>query len=86
MTITNEERIEHMEKFNLASLDTMPTADYREALEQEAFFWDDPHGFIMHTLSGERIVTNTEQLDALLEHLEGYRALLPAPPVWMSEK
>ncbi|KAF0666184.1 hypothetical protein L247_22945 [Salmonella enterica subsp. enterica serovar Worthington str. BCH-7253] len=50
------------------------------------FFWDDPHGFIMHTLSGERIVTNTEQLDALLEHLEGYRALLPDPPMWMSEK
>ncbi len=38
MPITNEERIEHMEKFNLTSLDTMPTADYREALEQEAFF------------------------------------------------
>ncbi len=37
MPITNEERIEHMEKFNLTSLDTMPTADYREALEQEAF-------------------------------------------------
>lgn len=32
MPITNEERIEHMEKFNLTSLDTMPTADYREAL------------------------------------------------------
>jgi hypothetical protein len=32
----------------------MHTADYRKALEEEAFFWDDPHGFIMHTLSGER--------------------------------
>ncbi len=83
MPITNEER---MEKFNLTGLDSMPTADYREALEQEAFFWSDPHGFIMHTLSGERIVTNTEQLDALLEHLEGYRTLLPNPPKWMSEK
>ena len=83
MPITDEER---MEKFNLTGLDSMPTTDYREALEQEAFFWGDPHGFIMHTLSGERIVTNTEQLDALLEHLERYRTLLPDTPKWMSEK
>lgn len=34
----------------------------------------------------ERIVTNTEQLDALLEHLEKFRAQLSAPPRWMSEK
>ena len=67
MPITNEERREHLEKFGLSSLDTMHTDDYRKALEEEAFFWDDPHGFVMHTLSGERLVTNTEQLDALLE-------------------
>jgi hypothetical protein len=54
MPITNDERREHLEKFGLTSLDTMHTADYRKALEEEAFFWDDPHGFIMHTLSGER--------------------------------
>lgn len=35
MPITDEER---MEKFNLTGLDSMPTTDYREALEQEAFF------------------------------------------------
>ncbi|BBE79622.1 MULTISPECIES: hypothetical protein [Phytobacter] len=86
MPITHDERREHLEKFGLTSLDTMHTADYRKALEEEAFFWDDPHGFVMHTLSGERIVTNTEQLDALLEHLEGYRVLLSEPPGWMSEK
>ncbi|HII2747230.1 TPA: hypothetical protein ACYZ9X_001373 [Escherichia coli] len=85
MPITNEERREHLEKFGLTSLDTTHTADYRKALEEEAFFWDDPHGFVMHTLSGERLVTNTEQLDALLEHLEGYRTLLPDPPEWMRE-
>ncbi|TKU97446.1 hypothetical protein, partial [Citrobacter sp. wls620] len=62
------------------------TCLFAPSLEQEAFFWDDPSGCIMHTLSGERIVTNTEQLDALLEHLEGYRRLLPEPPEWMSEK
>ena len=67
MPITNEERREHLEKFGLSSLDTMHTDDYRKALEEEAFFWDDPHGFVMHTLSGERLVTNTEQLDALIE-------------------
>lgn len=82
--ITEQERIEHMEKFGLNDLDTMHTADYRQVLEEEAFFWDDPHGFIMHTLSGERIVTNTEQLDALIEHLETYRRLLPEAPKWMS--
>lgn len=86
MPITNDERREHLEKFGLTSLDTMHTADYRKALGEEALFWDDPHGFIMHTLSGERIITNTEQLDALLEHLEGYRDLLPVPPEWLSDK
>lgn len=86
MPITCRERMDHMEKFGLTSLDTMPTVVYRKVLEEEAMFWDDPHGFVMHTLSGERIVTNTEQLDALLEYLEGYRELLPDPPAWMSEK
>ncbi|MGQ7742660.1 hypothetical protein ACUNDQ_00320 [Pectobacterium brasiliense] len=86
MPITDDERREHQEKFGLTNLDTMHTADYRRALKEEAFFWDDPHGFIMHSLSGELIVTNTEQLDALLEHLEEYRHLLPTPPEWMSDK
>lgn len=79
MPITYEERMEHMETFGLTSLETMHIAEYRKALEEEAFFWDDPHGFVMHTLSGERVVTNTEQLDALLKHLESYRGNLPEP-------
>lgn len=79
MPITYEERMEHMETFGLTSLETMHIAEYRKALEEEAFFWDDPHGFVMHTLSGERVVTNTEQLDALLRHLESYRGNLPEP-------
>ena len=86
MPITNEERQEHFDKYGLHSLDTMHTADYRKALKEEALFWDDPHGFVMHTLSNERIVANREQLDALLEHLECYRRLLPDPPDWLSEK
>ncbi|NCG50170.1 hypothetical protein [Serratia fonticola] len=86
MPLTPQEIKEHQDQHCLQSLDTMHTADYRKALEEEAFFWEDPHGFIMHTLSGERIVTNTEQLDALIEHLESYRRLLPEPPEWMSEK
>ncbi|EMW6552622.1 hypothetical protein AAFF16_001070 [Citrobacter werkmanii] len=79
MPITYEERMEHMETFGLTSLETMHITEYRKALEEEAFFWDDPHGFVMHTLSGERVVTNTEQLDALLKHLESYRDNLPEP-------
>ncbi|MBL5827655.1 hypothetical protein [Serratia fonticola] len=86
MPLTPQEIKEHQDQHGLQSLDTMHTADYRKALEEEAFFWEDPHGFIMHTLSGERIVTNTEQLDALIEHLEGYRSKLSTPPEWMSEK
>jgi hypothetical protein len=53
MPITNDERREHLEKFGLTSLDTMHTADYRKALEEEAFFWDDPHGFVMHTFRSD---------------------------------
>ena len=76
----------HQNEPEIRDLETMHTSDYRQALKNEVFFWNDPHGFIMHQLSGERIVTNTEQLDALIEHLEGYRRLLPAPAEWMSEK
>lgn len=39
MPITDQERIEHMEKFGLNNLDTMHTADYRQILKEEAFFW-----------------------------------------------
>ncbi|HBR1479326.1 TPA: hypothetical protein ACXRXC_005285 [Klebsiella variicola subsp. variicola] len=83
MPITYEERREHMEMYGLTSLETMHIAEYRKALEEEAFFWDDPHGFVMHTLSGERLVTNVEQLDALLMHLESYRANLPESSRYM---
>ncbi|HBY5560027.1 TPA: hypothetical protein ACXR0H_003345 [Klebsiella variicola subsp. variicola] len=80
MPITETEWKEHHQKFGTQSIETMSIEDYRCALAEEAFFWDEPHGFIVHTLSGERIVTNTEQLDTLLEHLEGYRDKLPSLP------
>ncbi|MDT7087621.1 hypothetical protein RQL60_21810 [Citrobacter europaeus] len=77
MPLTETEWMEHHQQFGTQSIETMSIEDYRRALMEDAFFWDEPHGFIVHTLSGECIVTNTEQLDALLEHLEGYRDLLP---------
>lgn len=86
MPLELKEIDEHQNKYGIRNLETMHTTDYRQVLENEAFFWGDPHGFVMHQLSGERIVTNTEQLDALLDHLEGYRRLLTAPPEWLSEK
>lgn len=76
----------HQNEYASTKLETIHTSDYRKLLANEVFFWDDPHGFIMLTVSGERIVTNTEQLDALIEHLEGYRQLLPEPKKWLSEK
>ncbi|EPG6464476.1 hypothetical protein QBF99_004738 [Citrobacter freundii] len=79
MPLTETEWMEHHQQFGTQSIETMSIEDYRRALMEEAFFWDEPHGFIVHTLSGERIVTNTEQLDALLEHLERYRNKLPSP-------
>lgn len=79
MPIDKIEWNEHHQKFGTQCLETMSIDDYRRALDEEAFFWGDPHGFIIHSLSDERIVTNTEQLDVLLEHLEKYRFLLPLP-------
>lgn len=79
MPITETEWKEHHQKFGTQGIETMSIKDYRRALMEEAFFWDEPHGFIVHTLSGERIVANTEQLDSLMEHLESYRDLLPVP-------
>ncbi|MXG38724.1 hypothetical protein GRW51_03245 [Escherichia coli] len=79
MPLTETEWMEHHQQFGTQSIETMSIKDYRRALEEEAFFWDEPHGLVVHTISGERIVTNTEQLDALLEHLERYRNKLPSP-------
>lgn len=86
MPITTEEREAHMGKYGTHSIDAMHTADYKQLLAEEAFFWSDPHGCVMHQLSGERIVTNTEQLDALIEHLESYRRLLPNTIKRLSDK
>ncbi|ARB19911.1 TPA: hypothetical protein JD053_26790 [Klebsiella michiganensis] len=81
MSVTYEESMEHMETFGLTRLETMHIAEYQKALEEEGFFWDYQHGVVMHTLSGERVVTNTEQLDALLKHLESYRNNLSDPSI-----
>ncbi len=86
MMMNLKELEEHQREHGSGNLDTMHTSDYRQLLANEAFFWDDPHGFVIHKFSGERIVANTEQLDALIEHLEGYRRLLPEPPKRLSEK
>lgn len=86
MPITLQEIKEHQNQYGTQDIGSMTTSDYRKVLAEEGFFWGDPHGFIMHQLSKELIVTNTEQLDALLEHLETYRHLLPRTPAILSEK
>lgn len=35
---------EHHQKFGTQCLETMSIDDYRRALDEEEFFWGDPHG------------------------------------------
>lgn len=80
MPISIQEIKDHYGQYGLHDLSGIPTEEYRQALVDGAMFWVDHHDFVRSTLSGEIFATNKEQLDALLEHLEGYKALLPDPP------
>lgn len=86
MPITIQEIKEHYDQFGLHDLSSMPTSDYRQALDNGAMFWIDHHDFVRSTLSEEILATNCEQLDVLIEHLQEYRSRMPVPPEWMSEK
>ncbi|WBU49956.1 hypothetical protein PF050_03200 [Kosakonia pseudosacchari] len=86
MPISIQEIKEHYDQYGLHDLSGIPVEEYRQALDDGALCWVDHHGFLRSTLSGEIFATNREQLDALLEHLEGYRTLLSNPPGWMSEE
>ena len=83
MPITFQDIKEHYEQYGLRDISDMSTAEYKQSLADGAFFWIDHHDFVRSTLSEEIFATNLEQLDALIEHLEGYRALLTDPSKWM---
>lgn len=78
--MTLQEIKEHQDQFGTHDLDTMSTSDYRQVLDDGAFFWIDHHDFVRSTFSGEIIITNSEQLDVVIEHLQNYRARIPKPP------
>ncbi|RLO39188.1 hypothetical protein [Serratia marcescens] len=76
----------HKDYYGINDLDTMHTNDYRRVLAEGALFWIDHHDFVRSTFSEEIFATNREQLDAMIEHLQGYREKMPMPPKRMSEK
>lgn len=86
MPINFQDIKEHYEQYGLQELSTMPTAEYKQALADGAFFWIDHHDFVRSTFSEEILATNVEQLDAMIEHLQEYRNKMSTPPDWMSEK
>lgn len=86
MPITVQDIKEHHDNYGITDIGTMHTSHYRQLLQEGAFFWIDHHDFVRSTLSDEILATNREQLDAMIEHLQEYRARMPKPPEWMSEK
>ncbi|TKT99145.1 hypothetical protein FDW91_11255 [Citrobacter sp. wls831] len=73
MPITFQDIKEHYELYALRDISEMSMAEYKQALTDGAFFWIDHHDFVRSTLSEEILATSLEQLDAMIEHLEGYR-------------
>lgn len=86
MPMSIQEIKEHYDLYGLHDMSVMLTAEYRQALANGALFWIDHHDFVRSTLSDEILATNREQLDVLIEHLQGYRNKMPKPPEWLSEK
>lgn len=76
MPITFQDIEKHRKMYGIQETDAMSIVKYRQALADGAFFWIDHHDFIRSTLSGEIIVTNREQLNALINYLEECRVLL----------
>lgn len=77
MPMTLQEIKEHQDQFGTHDLETMSTSDYRQVLDDGAFFWLDHHDFVRSTFSGEIFATSKVQLDILIEHLQLYRAKIP---------
>lgn len=84
--MTLQEIKEHQDQFGTHDLDTMSTSDYRQVLDDGAFFWIDHHDFLRNTFSGEMFATNRVQLDAMIEYLQRFRDKMPNPPVGMGGK
>lgn len=68
------------------NIELLNTYEYREIVNSEAYFYEDPHGFLMHTLSNQVIAKNTEQLDVIIEQLQEIRKKIPNTVEWLSEK
>lgn len=87
MPITREE----FEQFNLEhgipdSIELLHTSDYRDIVKREAYFYEDPHGFLIHTLTNQVIAKNVEQIDVIIEQLHKIRAKIPNTEKWLSDK
>lgn len=82
---------EDIREFNIEhgipdNIELLNTYEYRGIVNNEAYFYEDPHGFLMHTLSNQVIAKNTEQLDVIIEQLQAIRLKMSRPPKQLSEK
>lgn len=82
---------EDIREFNIEhgipdNIELLNTQEYREIVNSEGYFYEDPHGFLMHTLSNQVIAKNTEQLDVVIEQLQAIRLKMSHPPKRLSEK
>ncbi|KMJ45066.1 hypothetical protein AB204_11110 [Xenorhabdus khoisanae] len=86
MPITQQDIIEHYDYHGITQLDDLHTADYRQLVNNHAFFFQDTGGSLRHTFSEEILATNKEQLDVLIEQLKEFRENMSDTPDFMSEK
>lgn len=74
--MTLQEIKEHQDQFGTHDLDTMSTSDYRQVLDDGAFFWIDHHECLRNTFSGEIIASNIMQIDLLIAYMENLKIII----------
>ncbi|MBD2800333.1 hypothetical protein ID854_07655 [Xenorhabdus sp. M] len=86
MPITQQDIINHYDYYGITQLDDLHTSEYRQLVNNHAFFFQDTSGNLRHTFSEEILATNKEQLDVLIEQLQVFRENMSDTPDWMSDK
>jgi hypothetical protein len=69
----NIEIEKHKKIHKCDNLELKTLEEYKWSLNSEAFFFVDHHGFLCGSLSGEMLAANREQLNVMIEYLNGLR-------------
>lgn len=73
MPITLQDIRDHQEHFGMGDITDMPIQEYKRLLNNGAFFWINHNEIVRGTFSDEYIAASSEQIDALIEYLKGFK-------------